>query len=490
MQPRPPESHHSTDATDLSIPNSPLDWPRLWFGLAGRVTRQAYVLSGVGLMLFKYVVEAAVVYQVSGLAYSPLDFVNPLMSVREQYGQAMSPFVAMLWITWSLVFLWIAVSMSMRRALDAGKSPWHGFWMLVPLVNLFAMFVLSCLPSRPQPEAPSPPPFEPQPGGPLHAIEPPRQKRDEAALVIATIGGVAAGVCYAIAIIVGMTTIFHDYGYALFFGTPFFTGVMTGYLLNRRVDHTVLMSASLATAAVIFTGVGLLLFAFEGVICLVMAAPLMLPLGAAGGVFGKFIADLGGKQERKVFGAFVLLPLLGVAESQVAPQHEFVVTSSIDIAAPPETVWRNVIVFPEIDDEQEWFFQLGIAAPIGAEIKGTGVGAIRECIFTTGRFVEPITLWQNNARLAFDVAEQPDPMTELSPFRHVHPPHLDGSFRATRGEFELLPLDAGRTRLVGRTWYTLDIRPLDYWTIWTDGLIHRIHLRVLRHIQKLAEKEP
>lgn len=249
-------------------------------------------------------------------------------------------------------------------------------------------------------------------------------------------------------------------------------------------------TASLATAAVILTGVGLLLFAVEGVICLVMAAPLMLPLGAAGGVFGKFIADIGGNQERTVFGAVMLLPLVGAAESRVAPKNEFVVTSSIDIAASPEIVWRNVIVFPQIDEEPEWYFRLGIAAPIGAQIKGAGVGAVRECIFTTGRFVEPITVWENNARLAFDVAEQPDPMTELSPFRHVHPPHLDGSFRSTRGEFELVHLADGRTRLIGRTWYTLDIRPLDYWTIWTDGLIHRIHLRVLRHIQKLAEAEP
>lgn len=226
-----PESHHSRDQVDPSVFKSPLGWLRLWFGLRGRVTRQAYALSGIGLMLFKYVVEAAVVYRFSGLLYSPLDFVNPLISVREQYGQAMSPVVAMLWITWSLVFLWIAVSMSMRRALDAGKSPWHGFWMLVPLANLVAMVVLACLPSRPQLETTKPPrTFEPQPGGPLQAIVPPQPERDEAALVVATIGGVAAGACYAILIVVGMTTIFRDYGFTLFFGTPFVTGLATGYL--------------------------------------------------------------------------------------------------------------------------------------------------------------------------------------------------------------------------------------------------------------------
>ena len=75
----------------------------------------------------------------------------------------------------------------------------------------------------------------------------------------------------------------------------------------------------------------------------------------------------------------------------------------------------------------------------------------------------------------------------INAYRHIHPPHLDSAFRSTRGEFELQKLPGGRTRLVGRTWYTLDIRPHAYWTIWTDWLVHRIHHRVLRHIKRLAE---
>jgi hypothetical protein len=80
-------------------------------------------------------------------------------------------------------------------------------------------------------------------------------------------------------------------------------------------------------------------------------------------------------------------------------------------------------------------------------------------------------------------------MFELTPYRHVHPPHLDGAFRTTRGEFELSELPNGGTRLIGRSWYTLDIHPLAYWTIWSDWLVHRIHHRVLRHIKRLAENK-
>jgi hypothetical protein len=60
---------------------------------------------------------------------------------------------------------------------------------------------------------------------------------------------------------------------------------------------------------------------------------------------------------------------------------------------------------------------------------------------------------------------------------------------STRGEFQLEPLAGRRTRLVGRTWYRFDMRPQGYWTLWSDFFIHRIHLRVLRHIRDLAEAD-
>jgi len=113
---------------------------------------------------------------------------------------------------------------------------------------------------------------------------------------------------------------------------------------------------------------------------------------------------------------------------------------------------------------------------------------VRHCEFSTGSFVEPITVWQPAERLAFDVAAQPPPMHELSPYRHVHPPHLDGYLRCRRGEFRLLPLAGGRTRLEGSTWYEFEMYPQDYWTLWSDAAIHRIHRRVLEHIKRLAEE--
>jgi hypothetical protein len=59
--------------------------------------------------------------------------------------------------------------------------------------------------------------------------------------------------------------------------------------------------------------------------------------------------------------------------------------------------------------------------------------------------------------------------------------------RSNRGEFVLVALANGGTRLEGRTWYQFAMYPQAYWTLWSDLFIYRIHLRVLRHIKQLSE---
>ena len=163
--------------------------------------------------------------------------------------------------------------------------------------------------------------------------------------------------------------------------------------------------------------------------------------------------------------------------------------SSISVKndAPPERVWPNVVGFSELPAPSELVFQTGIAYPMRARIEGRGEGAVRYCEFSTGPFVEPITTWDEPKRLSFDVSEQPPAMREWSPFRHVHPPHLDASLRSKRGEFRLIALDGGRTRLEGSTWYELSMAPEIYWKLWSDGMINAIHTRVLLHIKDLSE---
>ena len=80
-------------------------------------------------------------------------------------------------------------------------------------------------------------------------------------------------------------------------------------------------------------------------------------------------------------------------------------------------------------------------------------------------------------------------MEEWTPYEEVHPPHLVGFLASNGGQFLLERLPRGRTRLEGTTWYRHSLWPAPYWRLWSDVIIHKIHLRVLRHIERLSETE-
>jgi len=110
-------------------------------------------------------------------------------------------------------------------------------------------------------------------------------------------------------------------------------------------------------------------------------------------------------------------------------------------------------------------------------------------VFSTGAFVQPITVWDEPRLLAFDVKSQPPAMKELSIYSDVHPPHLDDYFIAKRGQFELKPLPDGTTLLEGTTWYQNRYWPAPYWRLWSDYVMDGLHNRVLLHIKSLAEQD-
>jgi len=442
----------------------------LWFGVTERVSRPAYAFSGLFLGTLKYAVEALAIWAFTGAEFWPWDFVNPLLTSRAamlQPGPAWLPWAL---FVWTLPFLWIAVTMTVRRVADAGGSPWLGFLVLIPLLNLFYMFAMCVAPSRPGAQWSS---------GPLTTSD-----EDSArSAVVAVVYSLLIG-----AVMLGTSVyLFASYGASLFLGTPFLMGAVAAFLYNRPHPRSYPASVGIGAVAVLVATLAMLLFALEGVICIAMALPLIVPIGALGGIMGKAIADATRRPRSELLVTALVLPLLAGGESLLVYPHECMVQSSVEIDAPPEVVWQHVVSFPDLPEEKPWYFRWGIACPQRARIVGEGVGAVRYCEFTTGAFVEPITVWDAPRRLAFDVTEQPAPMFELSPYRHVHPPHLDGFLRSTQGEFRLIRLPQGRTRLEGRTWYTVDMFPQAYWTLWSDLLIHQIHLRVLRHVEQLAE---
>jgi hypothetical protein len=122
---------------------------------------------------------------------------------------------------------------------------------------------------------------------------------------------------------------------------------------------------------------------------------------------------------------------------------------------------------------------------------GSGAVMLRSGIYGLTLFiVMPVILgglgaWSVRAQ----AAANPAPMHEWSPYAQVLPKHLHGYLISKQGQFRLTQLGPNRTLLEGTTWYQHGLWPAQYWRLWSDAIIHRIHLRVLTHIKTLSEAE-
>ena len=158
----------------------------------------------------------------------------------------------------------------------------------------------------------------------------------------ANVAHVLQGALIGIAIIVLAVLVsavtFGAYGWGLFVGTPFFVGVTTAYLANREtlldLDDTtklVVWAAALGCAA-------LIMFALEGLVCIVLVAPLGGAMAAIGGVVVRDESQLvlNERTERLGDKLDLLLDPLGRAvllvEARAEPGVELVACLGLEVA--------------------------------------------------------------------------------------------------------------------------------------------------------------
>ena len=285
------------------------------------------------------------------------------------------------------------------------------------------------------------------------------------------------------------TNVFRDYALGLFIWLPTVMGAISTLIYGYKNTEESNKLISIPFWTLLIFCIGLLTFAWEGIICLVMAAPVGLLFTYIGFLIGR--AFLRSKNSGNIPTTIILLlitvPAFMAFENKLKNKEILrSVTTSIEINASPETVWKNVIAFPQLKEPAEFIFKAGIAYPINATISGYGVGAVRHCNFSTGSFIEPITVWKEPELLKFSVIDQPEPMKELSLY-DIHPNHLHGYWVSKQGQFKLTKLPNGNTLLEGTTWYYNKIKPGFYWVIWSDYIVHKIHARVLNHIKTQSE---
>jgi hypothetical protein len=217
-------------------------------------------------------------------------------------------------------------------------------------------------------------------------------------------------------------------------------------------------------------------FAFkEGTVCLLIGFPILFVCGFAGVLLGRLLFK--SKTAAMNLSVIPMLLIATLAEGKMRQDQRRVVEDRIRINAPATQVWNYVVSFPAMDAAPDyWLNKIGLPSPLATTCQGAFVGAARECIFSDGLvFKERVSEITPARLLTFDMVEQPSD------------PELLGHLTLHRGQFKLIDNNDGTTTLIGRSWYTLHMRPLWYFDWWTRDVTSHVHLRVMEHIKTLAE---
>jgi uncharacterized membrane protein YhaH (DUF805 family) len=449
----------------------------------GRAHRATYVTVGVIAFALKFLVDWTIVTRLFHRPWSLLNYWRPFGSITGVHSLSLENRIfagTMLFV--ALPFIWLGLAMTVKRLRDAGQPTWLAALFFAPIANLAFFVALGLMPSLAESKR--------EEGTPWPGV-----RAFDGWIPHNAVG--SALVSIGATCLVGLfftflgTQVVAQYGWGLFVGLPFCLGLFAVLTHSYHQRRSYAECVTVAVLPVAILGAVLMLVAIEGVICIMMAAPLAFCLALLGGSLGYGIqaAHWERRHAPALLGVVLLFtPGFYGIEHFTRPQRGvFEVKSAIEINAPPEKVWQKVVAFTEIPPPREALFRAGVAYPIRAEIAGRGPGAVRHCVFSTGPFVEPITVWDEPHLLRFRVTENPAPMNELTPYGHIEPRHLHGYFESHQGQFLLTALPGGRTRVEGTTWYSHSMWPETYWHWWSDYIIHRIHMRVLEHIRMEVE---
>lgn len=452
------------------------------FSIRGRAGRAQYgltVISGTLILhnLYRIMASALLPTRSSGLGYQYLFNVLGGVHGLTLFDKCALAFIVLV----TAPFLWLLITMTLKRLRDLETTEWYVFLLFVPAVNVL-FFVLLCF----QPSYEKLEETERRGGSFLESLLP---STSWGSAVVGALAGAIGGTVLSYVSIVAVG----NYGSTLFLGIPFFMGYLAAWLHGYRQPRTSGECCAAAMGSIFLAGAFIVGIAFEGIICVAMAVPLAVPLALLGAALAHATQKLRNSQAQPaaMLSLLMVIPLLAGTEFwKPAPTPHHLVHSSEEIAAPSQVVWQRIIAFPRIEEQPHWILRLGMAYPLEAKTTGTGLSANRQTTFSTGISREPLLAWDEAKHLAFRVAVEPPLMKETSPYGTIQVRHLeDHDFRPGRVDFFLTELPGGRTRIDCWSVYENRMWPGGYWQLWTDAIVRQVQLRVFRHIKKLSEAD-
>jgi len=232
-----------------------------------------------------------------------------------------------------------------------------------------------------------------------------------------------------------------------------------------------------------------LLVSLEGWACWIMVLPIFLVASSIGGLLGGWRKTR--KQGKMKVSLIVLLPLfLAPMESLIGViPGTYEANTYIDIDAPAERVWSEVVRVRQIPAEQDsgWLTRfLGFPRPLSAELDFEGVGAKREAIFTNGLvFHETVKEYKHQQRMVFSIKAYPHEIPAATMDEHVV---IGGKyFDVLEGTYELQAIGENRYRLFLSSRFQLNTTFNFYAGWWAKWIMKDIQNNILRVEKARAE---
>ncbi|WP_411819511.1 hypothetical protein ABFZ85_11890 [Hyphococcus formosus] len=279
--------------------------------------------------------------------------------------------------------------------------------------------------------------------------------------------------------------------FAILFALPFSVGALATFLLApncRRSSAIYYVVPALLVFGILIIG-GLVLR--EGVICLILLAPLWLMSSYLGAFVVKEIFDRFEKRTGLKCSMLALAPVLILALESHQPQvpREFQVVRVIEIEATPDEIWPHLLSMDDISpNEGRWNLTqnvLGIPRPHSAVTISVNQEKIRYAQWGENiTFEEKIVSEKLNTQLGWEFIFPNDSVQRYTD-RHISPdgPHL----KIMTGQYHLSEIGQHTTRLTLETTYLVRT-PVNYYSaLWGQLILGDIQRNILQIAKERSE---
>jgi len=261
------------------------------------------------------------------------------------------------------------------------------------------------------------------------------------------------------------------YGFSFFFLLFF----LLGFILGKSTIKAISLWGLIISLIIFF--ILLLAIKLEGMICILMALPIII-VAVALGAFVKYLVNSYYKKDKKEnllkssILPFCLFLAFGFVETEFNKNDNNIIEIKSEITLPYSAmeVYETIKSVDTLNAEKPFLMKLDLPIPQKCILEEEKVGGIRTCYFEGGQIVEKITQLEKGKILKMDVIDY-----QLTGRKWL-------GFKEAIYLFE--ELENGQTLMTRITTYTSELYPRFYWQPLEKIGIEQEHDYVFKNLEK------